>query len=188
MESSTTTLIIIVAVALLVVGVIVLFVVRRQNSHRLRSRFGAEYDRIVEEQGDTRKAESELRERQKRVSRLEIAPLTPSARDGFITRWREIQAEFVDEPKTALNNADSLLSDVMRARGYPVEDFDQRSADLSVDHPVVVQNYRAGHDIALRHKRGEADTEDLRRAMLNYRTLFDELVGEVADTDKRQAS
>jgi hypothetical protein len=188
MDSSTAILIVAVVVAILVIALLAALFVRRRTSARLHSRFGAEYERTLEDAGDRRKAEAELRERQKRVSRFDIRPLTPSARDGFVTRWREIQAEFVDQPKTALDKADALLTDVMRARGYPVEDFEQRSADLSVDHAAVVQNYRAGRDITLRDKRGQADTEDLRQAMIHYRALFDELVEDVADTARRQAS
>ncbi len=188
MDSSTTTLIIAAVVAIVIIVAIVALLTRRRNSARLRSRFGSEYERTLEEAGGQRKAEQELRERQKRVSSFELTPLTVASRDSFIARWRDIQAEFVDQPKTALDKADNLLTEVMRARGYPVEDFEQRSSDLSVDHPEVVQNYRAGRDIALRQQRGDAGTEDLRQAMIHYRALFDELVGDVADTSQRKAS
>ena len=181
MDSSTTVLIIAAIGAIVIIVGAVSFLTRRRNSARLRSSFGAEYDRTLEAQGDQRKAEQELRDRQKRVSGFELTPLTMASRDNFVARWRDIQAEFVDQPKTALDKADNLLTEVMRARGYPVEDFEQRTSDLSVDHPDVVQNYRAGRDIALRHQRGDASTEDLRQAMIHYRALFDELVGEVAD-------
>lgn len=148
---------------------------RRQSKH-LRSRFGPEYDHEVEEKGSRRKAEVELANREKRVKKLDVRPLEPTARDGFRHRWTEVQARFVDEPPGAVAEADDLLGEVMRTRGYPVSDFEQSAGDISVDHPQVVTHYRAGHDIAVRHERGEASTEELRQAMIHYRALFDELV------------
>jgi hypothetical protein len=185
MDSSTLTTIAIVVVAVIIVAAILFLAMRKQRSARLRSRFGPEYERTVDDVGDRHRAEHELHERQKRVSKYEIRPLSASERDHFIESWRVIQAEFVDQPKQALAKADDLLTDVMRARGYPMEDFEQRSADLSVDHPSVVQHYRAGRDIATRHRDGHADTEDLRQAMIHFRALFDELVGE-SDADVRR--
>jgi hypothetical protein len=176
---SNTTIVIVVAIVVLVI-VAALVLARRRRTGQLRDRFGAEYQRAVEDSDDRRKAEAELRAREKRVERFDIRPLTPSDRDRFVGAWRSIQAEFVDRPKEALARADDLLVDVMETRGYPVGDFEQRSADLSVDHASVVQNYRAGRDIAVRHGRGDATTEDLRQAMIHYRALFDELVGESA--------
>ncbi len=163
-------------VAIVVVGAWLLYQ-RRQSKH-LRSRFGSEYEHEVEEKGSRRKAEAELAQREKRVKKLEIRPLEPAARDGFKHRWTEVQARFVDEPAGAVSEADDLLAEVMRTRGYPVNDFDQRTGDVSVDHPEVVKHYRAGHDIAVRHEKGEAGTEELRQAMIHYRELFDELVDE----------
>ncbi len=188
MNSSVILPIVIAIAVIAVVAAIAFFLSRRRTSGRLRSRFGPEYERTLEETGDRREAEAELRDRQKRVSRFEIRPLAPSDRDRFVVAWRAIQAEFVDAPKTALAKGDDLLTEVMRARGYPVEDFEQRAADLSVDHPTVVQNYRAGRDIAHLHQQGRADTEDLRQAMIHYRALFDELVGDVAGGAERRAS
>jgi hypothetical protein len=178
----------IAVIVILVVALAALFLGRRQRTDRLRSRFGPEYERVVDETGDRREAEAELRDRQERVSRFDIRPLTASDRERFVTSWRLIQAEFVDQPRTALIKADDLLTEVMRTRGYPVEDFEQRSADLSVDHPEVVQNYREGRNITRRYRRGDADTEDMRQAMIHYRTLFDELVGDVAESARRRVS
>lgn len=179
MDSPTT--IAIVVVAVVIVAAILFVATRKQRSARLRSRFGPEYERTVDDVGDRHKAEHELHERQKRVSKFEIRPLSVSERDHFVSAWHVIQAEFVDQPRQALAKADDLVTEVMRARGYPIEDFEQRSADLSVDHPSVVQNYRAGREIAVRQKHGEANTEDLRQAMIHFRALFDELVGDPAD-------
>ena len=186
MDSTTVTIIAIV-VAVIIVAAILVLAMRKQQSARLRSRFGPEYERTVQDVGDRHRAEHELHEREKRVSKFEIRPLSVSERDHFIERWRVIQAEFVDQPKQALAQADDLLTDVMRARGYPMENFEQRSADLSVDHPSVVQHYRAGRDIAIRHRAGDADTEDLRQAMIHFRALFDELISEAAADVRRHA-
>jgi hypothetical protein len=161
-----------------VVAVVIFLLVRNRRTGKLRSKFGPEYERALEEKGHPSRAEAELRARQERVSRFDIRPLGHEQRDAFIGYWQRVQAEFVDDPHGAVNRADALLGDVMSARGYPVADFDQRSADLSVDHPSVVQNYRAGHAIAVAHARGDADTEDLRQAMIYYRELFEELVDE----------
>ena len=150
---------------------------RRRRSDHLRDQFGPEYDRAIEAKGDRAKAEAELAEREKRVEKLDIRPLDASERRDFIDRWTEVQARFVDDPPRAVAFADALLGQVMKARGYPVTDFDQRAGDISVDHPIVVEHYHKAHDIALRHEKGEASTEDLRQAMIHYRALFDNLVG-----------
>ena len=172
----TNTLIIVVAVALLVAAVLISFRVRK--SRTLKQRFGPEYSRVVDEAGGKRKAESELAQRAKRVTAMQIRPLQSVDRARYLTAWTQLQADFVDSPKAAVSRADDLLGEVMTARGYPVAYFDQRAADLSVDHPQVVENYREGHDIALRHGRGGASTEDLRQAMIHYRALFEHLVDE----------
>jgi hypothetical protein len=156
---------------------------RRRRSEHLRDRFGPEYDRAVEAKGDRSKAEAELAQREKRVEKLDIRPLDAAERREFASRWNEVQARFVDDPPRAVAFADALLGDVMKARGYPVSDFDQRAGDISVDHPVVVEHYHKAHDIALREERGEASTEDLRQAMIHYRSLFDNLVGAGAPAD-----
>ena len=165
----------IVIVALLVVAGILWS--RRRRSEHLRDRFGPEYDRAVDAKGGRSEAEAELAEREKRVEKLDIRPLEPAERREFIQRWTDVQARFVDDPPRAVAFADALLGDVMKARGYPVSDFEQRAGDISVDHPTVVEHYRTAHDIAVRHERGEASTEDLRQAMIHYRALFDDLVG-----------
>ncbi|MHB8528419.1 MAG: hypothetical protein ACYC8V_02775 [Caulobacteraceae bacterium] len=183
----------IAAVIVIVVIVALALFIRSRRSDKLRSRFGPEYSRVIEATGDKRHAEAELNERAKRVHKFDIRPLPVADRERYVESWRAVQARFVDDPRDAVARADTLLGEVMGARGYPVADFEQRAADLSVDHPVVVQNYRAAHDIAVRHERGEASTEDLRQAMVHYRALFDEIVSEglpaagaeQADTTKR---
>jgi hypothetical protein len=185
------TTIIIAALALLVIVLGGIVLMQRRKSEHLKTRFGPEYDRALKETGDKRKAETELYEREKRVKSFDLRPLRHSDRDRFTGEWRQIQAEFVDDPEGSIRKADILLQDVMSERGYPVENFEQVAADVSVDHPNVVQNYRRGHDIAVRHRRGEANTEDLRQAMIHYRELFDELVtdeptGERRSLDKQE--
>jgi LPXTG-motif cell wall-anchored protein len=169
-------LIILAILALVAVGGWLLY--NKRRSDHLRSQFGAEYDRQVEEKGSRIKAESDLAAREKRVSKLTIRPLSPADQDRFLDRWTKVQATFVDDPERSVDYADALLAEVMTARGYPVSDFEQRAGDISVDHPHVVQNYRAGHEIAVRHNRGEASTDDLRQALIHYRALFEELVTE----------
>ena len=173
--------IVIVVAAILVAGALWFTSYRRSN--QLRSRFGPEYHRALKDGDSTRKAEAELAEREKRVQALSIRPLTPNEHDAFVAEWHQVQAEFVDDPADAIGRADDLLGRVMSTRGYPVSDFDRAAADLSVDHPIVVQHYRRAHDIALRHEEGKADTEDLRKAMIHYRELFDELVDEQAPAE-----
>jgi hypothetical protein len=175
---------IIIAVATIVVGVIIAAIVawlspRKRQTERLRTQFGgSEYDRAVKEDGSRRLAEAGLNERSARVESLNIRPLAEGDRARFLESWRRVEARFVDGPGGAVIEADQLLGDVMSTRGYPVSDFEQRAADISVDHPLVLENYRTAHDIALRQRKGQANTEDLRQAMIHYRTLFEELVAE----------
>jgi len=176
MNNQTLLLILLVAVVALAVGAVMY--ARTRRSRHLRSRFGPEYDRAVEESGGRGKAEADLHKLEQRVHKFDIRPLRTTERDRFVSTWREIQSIFVDNPETAVTRADALVGEVMQTRGYPVGDFEQRAADLSVDHPVVVDNYRTAHEIALRHGRGQATTEDLRQAMIHFRTLFDELTDE----------
>ncbi len=177
MELDNTQILIGLVVLVLVLVALWLLMRRRRSAH-IKSKFGPEFNRTVSEVGDERKAETVLAERQQRVAKYTITPLAADMREHFAVTWRDVQAKFVDDPKYAVTRADDLLGEVMVARGYPMSDFDQRTEDLSVDHPKVVQNYRAGHDIAVRHSRGEASTEDLRTAMIHYRDLFEELVTE----------
>lgn len=149
---------------------------RRRRRERLRSRFGPEYDRVIQEHGNRRRAEAALETREKRVEWLNIRTLSQKDRDHFAEAWQKDQARFVDDPKGAISEADRLVTEVMKARGYPVSDFEQRIADISVDHPHVVENYRAAAEIVRRHRQGEATTEDLRQAMVFYRSLFDDLL------------
>ncbi|HZC38455.1 MAG TPA: hypothetical protein VE221_07250 [Sphingomicrobium sp.] len=175
------TLLIIIAVAVVAVLIIAAILIsRRRRSEHLKSRFGREYEHALQTTGDRGKAEAELAEREKRVEKLDIRPLDESERQRFIERWSEVQARFVDDPARAVAFADALLAEVMKTRGYPVSDFEQRAGDISVDHPKVVEHYRAAHDIAVRHEQGQASTEELRQAMIHYRALFDDLVGAVA--------
>ena len=178
-------LIAVIIAAILLVGVAIWYAQKRR-SDQLQYRFGPEYERTIEEAGDRRKAEADLAEREKRVHALSIRPLEAEERDRYNSLWRKVQADFVDDPSGAINQADALLGEVMSTRGYPVRDFDQVAEDLSVDHPLVVQHYRAGHEVAVRHERGEADTEALRRAMIHYRELFDELVRDEPAPEGRQ--
>ncbi|HJZ50081.1 MAG TPA: hypothetical protein VKE41_23065 [Roseiflexaceae bacterium] len=173
MDTSVGILLVIVLIA---VGVVAWVFIQRRRTEELRQRFGPEYDHTVSELGDQREAEAELEARKKRVERLDIQPLAAAERDRFVTAWHSTQAQFVDEPAAAIAEADRLVAEVMRARGYPVGDFEQRAADISVDHPNVLANYRAAHTIALANERGEANTEDLRQAMVHYRALFEELL------------
>lgn len=180
MDQNRVLLLVIVLVVIAVVA-IALVALRKQRSAKLRKRFGPEYDRVLQREGDARKAEGVLEFREKRRQTFHIRPLNAADKSSFDIRWNEVQARFVDDPRGAVTVADSLVTDVMQARGYPIGEFEQRAADISVDHPVVVENYRAAHEIATRHSAGRASTEDLRQAMVHYRALFQELL------DERQA-
>jgi len=149
---------------------------RKKQSYRLEQRFGPEYDRTVDTLGSKAKAESELKARESRVGHLSIVALKPDEAVRFSQAWRALQARFVDSPKGVVVQADQLVRDLMLARGYPVGDFERRAADISVDHPAVVDNYRAAQAIASRDQSGQADTEDLRKAVVHYRALFDDLL------------
>ena len=174
--SNAQTVLVIFAIALVVAAILILLKLGR--SRRLRERFGPEYQRAVQEYGTAAQGEERLTRLEKRVERFHIRPLEGSERVRFQETWRSVQAAFVDDPEGSLLQADQLISEIMTARGYPVSDFDQQAADLSVNHPFVVEHYRAGHAITLRHSEGRAGTEDLRQAMIHYRKLFEDLVGE----------
>lgn len=169
--------VILALVVLVVAGIAMALFLRSRRTGRLRGQFGGpEYDRALSEQGGRRKAEAALDLRAVRVEGFHVQPLAPADRSRFEESWRKLQVRFVDSPAGTVAEADQLLGDVMSSRGYPVAQFDQRAADISVDHPVVLANYRAAHEIALRQAKGQASTEELRQAMIHYRTLFEELV------------
>jgi len=176
--------IVIVAVALLVA---LLVIWRRHRRLVLRQKFGPEYDRLVQEHGFHR-AESVLEARQQRVNKFSLHSLTADQREQFISNWHIIQSRFVDDPACAVDEADGLLSQLMRACGYPMTDFEQRAADISVYYPQAVADYRAAHELALLHQHGQATTEDLRSSMIHYRTLFDELLATNSDNMKREVA
>jgi hypothetical protein len=173
---------------LVVAGIVAWYSLRKRRTEKLRAQFGAEYERAVKEDGGRRHAEAGLKERTARVESLNIRPLAAGDRARFVESWSRVQARFVDGPGGAVTEADQLLRDVMSTRGYPVSDFEQRAADISVGHPLVIENYRTAHAIAVRQTQGQANTEDLRQAMIHYRTLFDELLGEPELTGEKAAA
>jgi hypothetical protein len=172
---NTTTILFLVLIIVIIAVAILVFIGRRRSA-ALRHKYGSEYRRAVGEFGDERKAEAELTAREKRVHSLNIRELTPEEQERFADSWKKAQARFVDEPSQAAADADILVKEVMQTRGYPIGDFEQRAADISVDHPDVVSNYRAARAIALRNNAGKATTEDIRQAMVHYRSLFEEFL------------
>jgi hypothetical protein len=176
---------VVLIVGVIVVAAIVIWLlVRQARSRELRRDFGDEYDRTMARSGARSLAESDLRERRDRVDALHLRPLSRPDHDRFASEWTKVQAGFVDAPSEAVSDADGLIQRVMTTRGYPMEDFDRRAADLSVEHPDVVENYRSAHSIAVKERGGDADTEALRKAMTYYRSLFDELL--VVDDGERR--
>lgn len=173
---NTQTLAMLAVVVLVVIAIAAWLWNQKKQSQRLEQRFGPEYARTVDELGSRDKAEAELRTREKRVRKLDIAPLEPADAARFGQEWKALQGRFVDNPKGVLVDADRLVRELMLKRGYPMGDFERRAADISVDHPAVVEHYRAAQAIALRDRRGEADTEELRQAVVHYRALFDDLL------------
>jgi len=163
----------VVALGLVAIGA---WFYRRKQSHNLQERFGPEYHRTLNELGGRTKGESELKAREKRVERLDILPLAPPEAARFTEAWRALQSRFIDNPKGVVVEAEQLVRELMEKRGYPMGDFERRAGDISVDHPDVVANYRSAQAIAVRDQRGSADTEELRRAVVHYRALFDELL------------
>lgn len=187
---NNTTIIIVVALLVAVAAIAAAgwMYMQKKQTKRLRSKFGPEYDRLAEVEGGRGRAEKTLHEREKRVERLNLVPLSAEDRERFAGAWQQEQAGFVDDPPSAVANADILVTEVMKARGYPMGDFEQRAADISVDHPIVVTNYRVAHDIALRNSGGETSTEELRTALLHYRMLFEDLLEvPVAELEKQKA-
>ena len=161
---------------------------RRSSSANLRKKFGPEYDRAVKIHGSERKAEAKLEDREKRVEQLNLRDLDVMEHERFSKRWESVQSRFIDSPKGALTEADDLVSSLMKARGYPVSDFDQRAADISVGHPRVMENYRSAHEIAVRVGKDEATTEELRTAMIHYRSLFEELAQVPATIERKEVA
>jgi len=175
-----TTMVIIIAffasAVIVAIAVGIWLTTRKRRTKELRSKFGPEYNRMARAEGDAARAEEELLKREKRVKKLDIKPLSTQQRNEFADDWEKAQAEFVDDPTAAVAHADALVQEVMKVRGYPVVDFEQRVADVSVDHPAVAQNYRLAHDIAAQHEHEDIGMEKLREAMLHYRALFADLL------------
>ena len=180
-ETINPTMLIVIVVIVLALGIALWLYIQKKRTQKLRSKFGPEYDRAIGEHRDRAHAESELEKRATRVAKFHIHPLSAEHRSMYLGRWQEEQSQFVDDPQAAVKHADALVQEVMQARGYLVGDFDQNAADLSVDHPHVIENYRIAHEIALRDGRGEANTEDLRKAMVSYRALFEDLLGQTIE-------
>jgi len=172
-------MLILVVGLVVIIGLAMWLYLKKQRTQKLRSQFGPEYDVAVAQHKDQSRAEIELQKRTERVSKFRIQPLDPEMRTQFTEDWRREQSRFVDDPRAAVRHADNLVQDVMHRRGYPVGDFEQNAADLSVDHPRVVENYRIAHAIAVREEKGLANTEELRKAMVSYRALFEHLLLEV---------
>ena len=178
---STWVWILIVAAAVLIVAMVAWGMMKRKQTKQLQSQFGPEYERTVEAADNKKTAESELAARRERREQLDIRPLSSAARERYVHQWQIVQVQFVDNPSGAVASADQLIQSVMADRGYPVKDFETRAADLSVDHPDVVENYRHGHRLAQKAADGDGSTEDLRQAMRHYRVLFDDLVEPTVD-------
>jgi hypothetical protein len=168
--------IVIIVAALVVIGFVAWTLGTKLRTDRLQRRFGPEYERTIEQAESRREAESELSARMKRRRELEIQPVSPETAERYTVEWRDVQARFVDQPSQAVKDADRLVTRLMQERGYPTDDFEQQAADVSVDHPNVVDNYRGAHTVWLSNEQGKAETEDLRRAMVHYRSLFEELL------------
>ncbi len=168
--------IVIIVAAILVIGFVAWALGTKYRTERLHRQFGPEYERTVEQAESRKEAESELSARMKHRQELEIQPVSPERAERYTIEWRDVQARFVDQPNEAVKNADRLVTRLMQERGYPTEDFEQRVADVSVDHPNVVDNYRGAHTVWESNEQGKAGTEDLRRAMVHYRSLFEELL------------
>jgi hypothetical protein len=187
MDTNTTVVAIIAAVVLLVIGGYLGVVFsRRQRTRRLRDQFGPEYERILNEVGDQKEAEEELEARIDHVKSLDIRPLSEEETERFTHEWRSTQAKFVDHPVAAIQEANQLIKEVMSAKGYPVDDFEQRAADISVDYPDLVTNYRGMREITTRSEQEDVGTEEIRQAMLHSRALFEELVGTEVHENKNQ--
>jgi hypothetical protein len=175
--NTTTYIIIAVVLVLVILGVILATIFApRQRSKRYQNKFGPDYDHTVKSMGNEKKAQTEMDERQKHVDTLNIRPLSLSEREHYLTEWKVVQTKFIDQPGQATVEADHLIMEVMQIRNYPVSDFEQRAADLSINYPELVSNYRLARAIAIKNEQHQADTEELRQALVHYRSLFDELL------------
>ena len=172
---------ILIVVAVVAIGGAVWMYIQKKKTQELRFKFGPEYDKAIDTHGDRSHAESDLKRREKRVAQFHIRPLRDDERARYAEGWRIEQSLFVDDPRAAVKHADNLVQDVMKRRGYPVSEFEQSAADLSVDHPRVVEHYRTAHEIAITDSSGQSSTEDLRKAMVNYRALFNDLLEQHVD-------
>jgi len=181
-----TGLLIAILVILVVVVLLAVLFGQRRRTQRLQQQFGPEYQRTVARTGDQRTAEADLTAREQRRREFDVVALEPAARDRYLEAWQTTQARFVDDPAAATREADTLVAQVMRDRGYPVDDFEQRAADVSVDHPRVAENYRAAHAVFQANEEGLASTDDLRQAFVHYRSLFSELL-DVEGDDRKEA-
>jgi FtsZ-interacting cell division protein ZipA len=180
---------IVIAVAVVVViALVVMAMLRKRRRSHLQDRFGPEYGRAVDDSRNRRTAERELKEREARHDELQLRPLSEASRQRYTQQWSDMQSGFVDRPQVAVADADRLITDLMRERGYPVDDFDTRSELVSVDHPDVVQNYRTAHSIAARNIEGRTSTEDLRQAVISYRALFEEMIAADGEPSSSDAS
>jgi len=166
-----------IGVAVLVVGAVAFWLYQRNRTRHLRNRFGPEYDRRISELGDRRRAESELAQSEARVEKVKVQPLSFSDRSRFMDEWRRCQTRFVDDPAGAVVQADRIVCDVMRARGYEADDARQRLTDVCAAYPEHASHYRVANDIVVKHRSGDASTEDLRTAFVNFRSLFDDMLG-----------
>ncbi len=173
--------IVIAVVAVLIIAGVVLAAIRKSRTQRLREGFGPEYDRTVDRADSRSKAEKDLAEREERHSQLDIRPLAPAARERYAGQWTDAQTRFVDDPAGSIAEADRLVTGVMRDRGYPMDDFEQRAGDISVDHPKLVEDFRAAHRISEKSGHERVSTEDQRQAMVHFRSLFEELLGHDGD-------
>ena len=180
--------IVIAVLVVIVIGIAAWSVSRRRTSARLKEQFGPEYDRTVGELGAQRAAEADLLAREKKHKKLDITSLTPEARREHAAIWQRVQAEFIDDPQDAVGRAERLVTRVMRERGYPIDDFDQRAAEISVDHPDIVENYRSAHAIYQSQHNGDISTEEARQAFVHYRALFDRLLGSEAGLETEKSN
>ena len=183
---TTLDIVIIVVVILLLGGILAPIFYRHRRKQGFQKKYGPEYDKAVKTMGGDKKAQTEMDDRRKHVEGLVIRPLTVSEHERYTADWKSVQSKFVDEPGQAIVDADRLIMEVMQIRGFPLSDFEQRAADISVNYPDFVSNYRAAREIALKNKQHQADTEELRKAMVYYRSLFDELLKpEAVDTKEK---